>query len=62
LKDAFFQLGQDRFLILAPPAFGPIWILIIAVLIGVLFLFLLERRKEKKLKKPKLLKASEIET
>ena len=62
LKSAFFQLGQDRFIILVSPAFGPIWILVIAVMIGILFLFMFERRKKKKLKKPKLLKASEIET
>ena len=56
LKACVLLLAQASFLIFVP-AFSPIWILIIAVLIGMLFMFLLERRKKKG--KPKLLKAVE---
>jgi hypothetical protein len=56
LKDCVFLLAQASFMLFVPPAFSPIWILIIAVFIGFLFLFLQKRRKKKK---PKLLRAVE---
>jgi hypothetical protein len=56
LKECVFHLAQASFAIFVP-AFSPIWILIIAVLIGLVFLFLLKRRKKKK--KPKLLRTVE---
>jgi hypothetical protein len=55
LKDTVFRLAQASFGLFVP-GFSPIWILIIAILIGLLFLFLLTKRKKKK---PKLLRAVE---
>jgi hypothetical protein len=58
LKDTVFHLAQSAFALFVP-GFSPIWILIIAIMIGLLFLFVLSRRKKKK---PKLLRAVEEET
>ncbi|MFH1473649.1 MAG: hypothetical protein ABIE55_02025 [Candidatus Aenigmatarchaeota archaeon] len=58
LKESVFLLAQASFMIFVPQAFSPFWILIIAVLLGLLFLFLLSRRK-KTVKRPKLLRATE---
>jgi len=64
LKKAVFELANAALEIYIPPAFSPILILIIGIVMGIIFVFILESHKKKKKKRPKLLRAveEEIET
>ena len=60
LKDAVFQLAHEAFKVYFPPAFSPLWILLIAILMGLIFLIISKKRKKKK--KPRLLRGGEEES
>ena len=58
--DVVFQLANSQLKFYAAPAFSPFLIIIIAILIGIIFLFLLRRKREKR--RPKLLREVSEET
>jgi len=59
-EDVVFQLANAQIKLYAAPAFSPFLIIIIAIFIGIIFLFLLRRRREKR--RPKLLREVSAET
>jgi LPXTG-motif cell wall-anchored protein len=59
-EDVVFQLANAQLKLYAAPAFSPFIIIIAAILIGVIFLVLLRRKREKR--RPKLLREVSEET
>lgn len=60
LRKAVFELANESFRVYYPPAFSPLWILLIMILMAFIFFIIFQRRKKKK--RPKLLGRSEEES